>query len=946
MRKYYSPLIGAALAAASLFHFSLPAFAIGTSAGTQLRNSATATYDDQDNERYNVTSNEVTVTVGKIAGITNVPSGFTDNTVAPDNSEILPGDSVSFDFEVTNTGNDVTDIFIPEASNIRVENLIVTGVQYSDDDGATFNDRSAAPGGVIQGVEENTSITVRVNGTVSNTAARGDDILVQLGDTGTNTADLNSTDFSGTQNQPDIDATVANDVQARDVRTVTADSPPAEVAGDPVNGQREASATQIKTIGSAALAMPIIEKVNAGVDDGGTPADLSDNVVTYNLNLEVAGDSDPQVVGYADFPYNAADLEGRDYSTGARQFTIAGLPQAQQTNLILVSDAVPANTTIDIASVTAPNGNWTPVYTVSPLTTPADEAVWTDDPSGLTAANITRVGWVYNARATTLATNPGNGSIAAGSSVTGFNFDVVTTGLSNTATAIYNIAQIFGSTDNNEDGTGGLIVYDESGDQNPTNLSDDGTFGPDETATTTITDINDIDGDGNTTETLNVFGYDNNVAEANQDPNNDNTGTGDAGEYNTVTVAPNAVTSDILNGPDGSPAAVGDIFGVVPADDNHDFQNLAAPSPAPADASTDAEGDVTTTYDPAPVEYTNTVRNPADSGISDVILEPVSPTRLNLGGNAADLPDGTEVTITYGNQSATYLYDPADPAGIGSFEIQPGATGTGANGTVVIPTIALQSNESYTVSVDLPDGTPLSTNYINGNPADDLVGGFPVPVVAYLDDDNRSNGGIDGPTVADTYNVVVNQVYTGYLQLVKEARVLRDNGNGNYAPVPGMGYGDPDDAKLPAPGDILEYRITYTNISDDGSDGSGNGLLLADDIVITEDGIQGDNNWAEDNDDPAEDGDSLMDTLHVLDGAVDSTTGSTILYFNAAGASSTNPGAFSTEINDFGVTDDITKYEVRDITRINPGSSGTFTFQRKITNDEDIENLTPQSSEL
>ena len=99
MRKYYSPLIGAALAAASLFHFSLPAFAAGTTAGTGLVNRATATYEDQNDKPYNVTSNEVTVTVGKIAGITNVPIAFKDITTSPTNTSILPRDSVRFDFE-------------------------------------------------------------------------------------------------------------------------------------------------------------------------------------------------------------------------------------------------------------------------------------------------------------------------------------------------------------------------------------------------------------------------------------------------------------------------------------------------------------------------------------------------------------------------------------------------------------------------------------------------------------------------------------------------------------------------------------------------------------------------------------------------------------------------------------------------------------------------------
>jgi hypothetical protein len=923
MRKYYSPLIGAALAAASLFQFSLPAFAIGTSAGTPLRNSATATYDDQNNNRYNVTSNEVTVTVGKIAGITNVPSGFSDNSTSTTNTSILPGDSVSFDFEVTNTGNDATDIFIPEASNITVENLIDLVVEYSTDDGVSFTARPA--NGIVANVDENASIIVRVTGKVSATATQGDNISVQLGDTGSNTADLNSTDFAGTQNQPDINSTVANDVQLRDVRTQTANNANTDVDGDPVNGQREASAKQIVPIGSQPLALPRIEKVNAGVDDGGTPADLSDNVITYNLNLEVAGNSDPQVAAYPDFPFNAADLEGRDYSSGTAgagtpaTFNIAGLAQADQTNLILVSDAIPENT--NLSANISPFGNWIPVYTNSLLTTPADNAEWTSvAPTTQTARDsVTRVGWVYDARTST------NGVIPAGSNVTGFSFNVVTTGITtNTATAIYNIAQIFGSTDDNADGAGGLITYDESGDQNPANLTDDGNFGLDETATTTV--------DGN-----DLFGYaDPGTNENNVDPNGNNTGTGEAGEVNKIIVAPNAVTSDIFNGPENSANAVGDIFDVTPADDNHDFQNLAATDLNTATTATNAEGYEITTYDPAAVNFINTVSNPSDRAISNVVLDPVSPEQLGLSGEAADLPDGTVVTIIYGAQSATYTFNRPNPTDPGAFTINSG-TGTGTDGRVVIPSIARNSTANYTVSVNLPDATALSTNFVGGDPDNEVVGGYPVPVVAYLDDN-----GTNGLQADDTYNVTVNQVYLGYLQLVKEARVLRNNGT---RLVEIAGFNADDSTKQPAPGDILEYRITYTNISDveSTSDGtsSGNVVLYADDLVITEDGVLGDNNWAEDNDDPAEDGDTLIDTLHVLDGAKDSTTGSTIRYFNATGTGNASQAGFSSEVTDFGITDDITKYEVSGITRLTPGKSGNFTFQRKITSQEDIDDLNP-----
>lgn len=929
-QKYYSPLIGAALAAASLFHFSLPAFSIGTTAGTGLVNSATATYDDQDNNSYDVTSNEVTVTVGKIAGITNVLIDFQDNTSTGGSTAILPGDEVSFDFEITNTGNDASDIFIPEIGNIAVQNLTIDQVEYVVTDLGTGAETLTPRGdagfvnGIIPDVPQNTSIVIRVTATVSGTAVDGDGISVQLGDTGTNTADVNSTDFPGTQNQADLGAT--GDVQATDVRTETADGAPVQVTGDPVNGQREASATAVRTVGSESLALARLEKTNAGVADGATD-DLDDNIITYNLNLEVAGNTDPQVAAYVDFPYNAADLEGRDY-TGKFTFTEAGSP-ADQTNLILISDAIPENTTLDTGSIADPGAEWTPVYTTDALTIAADDANWTD---AIPAGTITRVGWIYDAEA--------SGALAAGSNTTGFAFDVITTGITtNAATAIYNIGQIFGTTDDGAAGAGGLITYDESGDQNPSNLNDDGTFGPDETATT------DVGGDD-------LFGYaDPGTGEDNVDTNGDNTATGsEAGEVNKVTVSPVAVVSDIFNGPDGNADAAGDIFGAAPADDNHDFQNLAAESPEAGTATAltelddNGDGYPNSTYDPNAVTFTNTVENPGDSTINSIILEPVSPEALldsaaaSLGGTEADLPDGTTITIVYDDgvtvQTAIYTYD---TTATDLITIDAGnSDGTGTDGTVVIPSIPRNSTVNYTVSVDLPAGTELSTNFEGGDPTNELVGAYPAVIAAYID----SGANVGTLEDDDNYNVTVNQIYAGYLQLLKKARILRDSGSG-FVEVAGMGFDDSDADKEPAPGDILEYQITYTNISDDGGSGTGNGLLQADDVVITEDGVTGDNNWAEDNDDPEEDGDTLIDTLHPLSGANDTTTGSVITYFNAGDIGNTDPGAFSSELVDFGVTDDIVKYEVSGIARLSPGDSGVFTFQRKITSPADIEDLEP-----
>lgn len=908
MRKYYSPLIGAALAAASLFQFSLPAFALGTDAGTQLRNRATASYDD-GTDTYNVISNEVTVTVGKIAGITNVPGTYDDLTGGGTNTTIRPGDTVGFNFVVTNTGNDTTKIFIPDSTviNANANNFIVgannpddsnqASIRYSKDGGTTYIDRP--DNGIIPDIDENDSIIVRVIGTVAPNANVGDEIKVRLGDTGDNIADINDTDFATTQNQPDAGGT--EDPQEQDVRTVTADPANSEVDGAPVNGQREASATHILSVGSNPLALTRVRKTNSGVDINNTPQDLTDDEITYKLALDVLAQ---KLARYNKFAFNPAALEGRNYTGGTNaadtpaEFT--GITNV--TNLILVSDAIPEGTVLSESITAAPN--WTPVYSNSPLNIPADEAAWTTTvPSDL--STVTRVGWVYDANANT--------SIAPGDTITaaegGFTFRVRNT----TATGpvnIYNLAQVFGSTDDgNPNATAGTPTFDESGDENPNNFNDDGTAGPVETDGFTVPTGETIYGGTYTDENV-VYGYatpgDN---EDNVDTAGDNTALNSVGgEVNKIVVSPAPETPDLLNGPNNQPQAQGGIFDTDPVDNNHDFQNLAAP--LPATLAGDGSANTATSADTS-ITFINTVQNTQTGNISNVILEPISPEDLGLGGTDGNLPNNTTVRIQYGAQDVTFTYD-----GVNFNPPTSGAT------QVTIPTVrgtnagAGNNTANYRVTVTLPSGTDLSTVANRG---------YPVPIAAYLDNGNTANA----PDTDDTYNVTTNQVYLGYLNLQKEARVLRDSdGDEVYTLVSGMNFDDPDGEKQPAPGDIIEYRVTYSNISEPQGGGTANAILNAENVKITEDGTSGDattgNNWALDNN-----SDTVIDTLHVPGEAEDST-GGTIAYFSGAGGLTA-----STDVNE-----QITRY-VNTVTLVAPGEEGTFSFQRKITSPEDIEDLNP-----
>ena len=944
MRKYYSPLIGAALAAASLFQFSLPAFAAGTTAGTDLINNATATYKDADENEYNVTSNRVTVTVGKVAGITNVANGNTSS------GPILSGQAVGFDFRVTNTGNDVSSIFIPDSTTIAnydgtTDNLTVNSVQYSVDGGENFIARP--DDGIVPNIAEDDSIVVRVNVTIDSTATDGASVAVQLGNTGPND---NTVD---TQNQPD-EIAGNSDIAARDVRTVTATAasgdPDPEVAGDPVNGQREASAVNTTEVNAVPLALPRITKASAGVDQNGSPTNVQDDIVTYNLDLDVLSSGLPDYTS-PNFSFSIEDLEGRDYSAGplvdGAEPMFDPVEFADRSNLILMSDAIPAGTSlrtttdgggvVSAVGVESPTG-WTPVYTSSPLSVPADEAIWRSDlnDTDVDESNITRIGWVYD------ASTDANGSVAQGTNFTGFSFEVITDGIENVTTDIYNLAQVFGSTDDDDDETtAGAIVFDESGDQNPSNFNDDGSGRTDETVITANID----DGEGGTTA---VYGYAISPEESNIDPGS-NTGTGPAGEFDEVTVVRTAqVTSSILNGPGAynrpgdtadvvsEPDALGTFFGVNPADDNHDFQNLSTDTPATN--SFDEDGNVTTTYNPTAKTFNNTVQNNGSNSIN-AVLEPISPAYPGLGGAADDLPDGTIVTIAYGGETAQYTYNvtSVEEDITGSFTLADGDT------PIVTASILPDNTEDYTVTVQLPENTELSTN-LDANSPSGFVGGFPVPIIAY--NDTNGNDDLDLTAVGadidadnESHNVTINQLYTGFLRLDKTATIIGLTDPTN--PDSPIGEVDRD----PIPGDVIQYNITYTNISEEASPGaSGNLLLEVDDLVVTEDGTAGDtdgngvingseagNNWALDND-----GDGIIDTLHVSGsaGEAESETGGVSGSSSVTVNYSDDDGPLAA--TESSVTGEIVEYQFGPVSNVAPGESGTVTFQRTVTEDNEL----------
>lgn len=84
-----------------------------------------------------------------------------------------------------------------------------------------------------------------------------------------------------------------------------------------------------------------------------------------------------------------------------------------------------------------------------------------------------------------------------------------------------------------------------------------------------------------------------------------------------------------------------------------------------------------------------------------------------------------------------------------------------------------------------------------------------------------------GNTPANT-NQTIDRLYTGFVRLDKSATVVDAS----------------DNPSATIPGAIIVYQITYTNIMTAPPAGSNSSALTATNIVITEDGAAGGNNWA------------------------------------------------------------------------------------------------------
>ena len=650
--KYSRSIVATLLMSGGLLQLSPFALAAGTAATTAIDNTANATYEDPTapGTVIDATSNKVTVTVAEVSGITLTSGSITSATGAA-TVTITPGEKLYYNYTLTNVGNSPTQFHIPGVVTITgpgtpTLNGLATNpspVEYSTDGGVTWT--PVPTGGLdTSQIIVNGTVLVRVGVTVNSNT--GSSLDVRLGNSPTD-------DIS----QPKATSGAFDDVYT--------------VGGAPVNGQSE-STTILKgavgsTVKNAALATILLTRT--GASDNNTPAILTDDIISYKLDLRVENTS-PQL-GITPVP-----LAG---TTGIVT-NVSGTSVAEKR--ILISNAVPVGTELT-GTPSAPTG-FTAVYTTSPLATIANAATWT---TVKPATGVTRIGFV-SAVGTEVADN---------STVSGFTFNVKTnstTVITANAYTIDSIAQVFGSTSGSD---ASIVIYDESGDQTPNNFS---AANPLTASSLKLTSTG--------IATVAEYGVDTLNTNSGTDVAGTIASTGEVNEYTNTYVAP--VAKSLLNGPSGSPTATGpDATNTL--SNNFDFTNKSSSVPVGTLPGV--------TIDPDKVTFTNTVQNTGTTA-SNIALLPELMTVSNL-------PLLTEVKISTGaGQSATYKLT------ANGFEFVPlSGTGTSngvaisATNPVVLENVAVNTPASYQVEVNLPAGTKLSTDPT-------VAGGYGVVINAFI----------------------------------------------------------------------------------------------------------------------------------------------------------------------------------------------------------------------
>ncbi|MFN2576481.1 MAG: beta strand repeat-containing protein [Pyrinomonadaceae bacterium] len=228
--------------------------------------------------------------------------------------------------------------------------------------------------------------------------------------------------------------------------------------------------------------------------------------------------------------------------------------------------------------------------------------------------------------------------------------------------------------------------------------------------------------------------------------------------------------------------------------------------------------------------------------------------------------------------------------------VAPGGVTTASGQLVYVNTLQNTGNANDTFTIDaptVPAGFTVEVSTNGGTSYTTVSGGGSVTLAISFASSANINVRVTSPagkTVLTGYDTIVrvtsgntpaannktiDRLYTGFVRLDKASSVSNATGVGA--------------ATDPVPGAVITYNVTYTNVS--SSDGDANCVkLTATNVVITEDGSAGANNW---------------------------------------GTYTTNSGSPSDSGSGVVVTVNATKY-TDTVASLAAGASGTFTFKRSI----------------
>jgi hypothetical protein len=383
-----------------------------------------------------------------------------------------------------------------------------------------------------------------------------------------------------------------------------------------------------------------------------------------------------------------------------------------------------------------------------------------------------------------------------------------------------------------------------------------------------------------------------------------------ASKTDTVTTARTS-TGTIFNGPKTKPEAKG-----PGGSQETDFTEKSIQIGA-NDVKRDANGKLEkltadTTATQRTVTFDNTVKNTSNLFAVDTYLLPTIPT------TATDLPADTLVKIvkidTTGAEVESRVYKYSGSAF--TFDSSSNATNT-----PIKLTVAAIDTLNYKVVVTLPTGI-------------DQLKGYPVPVTAFTTAAaNITASMVALPTTGVTaQNTTIDRVYTGYIDLIKEVRVLgaTDPITTSESSIPYLNNRDNATAIAlikATPGKFIQYRIRAVNKATDMTSdalAADNISLEASKINMVEDGVfvnsaginpltgitgltPNSNNWA-------------STTSHLSGSAETLLNGATAgsINFTNGTASTSNSGSVTKYVADFGTS------------KLAPSKTASFSFVRKV----------------